>query len=513
MNLNKAIKEKPSLRFLALLLIPAYFILHNYFLYQSQINFSSLLGYIVFWLTLPFIIYAAISWRFKNKILTSLVLTQAILIFFFSFGPVYSLLSTTVYFKWLTKISVIFILMLSAGSLIYFFSRKIVFEKSKLPQFFLLLFSSLIFFDAINFLFFDNRFSENKYDLVATYPVPELQASLKEKPDIYYLIFDELMQTDAVNAFLHYDNSGLDTALGTKGFFVARGSQSAYYATPFSIASAFQSSVFKTEKKKNIHLIDYIVAYNEVQQNQFIPYLINNGYEIKNYTHYKIFKDEKDEKYKDPVYNTGQIVTNQTFGSLMYYLVSMMLADKFANYFSVPTEFNPTKSAQQQLMSKFHQIKREVNIKQSTPRFVHAHFFAPHLPVFFDSTGKPLSVQEMDFYNTNSMSHVAYKMNLAYTRSLILKIVDDIQRATKGQAIIIIQSDHGYRGKKSLPVPIDFKFKNFTAIYFPDKNYQLLTDDFFLPNTFRVLLNKYSDNKVPMTPLELKEVSTDFIDD
>jgi hypothetical protein len=510
---NKSFEGKSAKHLIALFLLPTYFISHNYLLYKEQVDFSSISVFLVLWLILPLIIYGSLLWLFKEKKTTAVVLAILFLLFFFSFGPVYSFLKAIVFLRWLTKVSVILFLVTIISVLIVVFANKINLEKNKLPDFILILFSIFILFDLVNFFCYDNELTRNKYDLEEAYPMSSIKAPMKFKPDIYYIVFDELMQTKAVAELLNYDNSALDAALVNKGFFVAKNSKSAYFATPFSIASAFQGSVFKNEKKNNIHVIEYLIAYNEVQQNAFIPYFINNGYEIKNYAHYKIFEEEKRDKIKYPLINTSQIVTNQTFAHLAYHLTKSTLSDKFGKYFDVPIDDNIYLNDQKMLINKISQIKSEAGIKSESPKFVHGYFSAPHLPVFFDSTGKPLSSKEIKYYNKFSMFPHAYKINLAYTRSLIIKLVEDIKAATADSAIIIIQSDHGYRGNKSIPVPTEHKFNNFTALYFPDRDYRLVSDDFYLPNTFRLLINKLTINNVPYTPFEFKSMNTNFLDD
>jgi hypothetical protein len=512
-NLHKAIKEKSSLRFIALLVVPLYFILHNFFLYHELINFSSLSGYIFFWLILPYMVHAAISWRFQNKIITSIVLTQVILIFFFSFGPVYSFLSNISYLKPLTKVSVIFGLLLLVTSYFFFYVSKIRYEMSRFPGFIILLCLILNFFDLVNFFFFKNQLFDNKYKLSLKYPISHLSKPMEKKPDIYYIIFDELTRTDAARKILDYDNSSLDTALVQKGFFICSKSTSAYTATPFSIASAFQGSIFEKEKKKNIHLLDYVTAYNEIGANQFIPYLKNQGYQIKNFSHYKIYKEERSEYYRDPMFDTRQIVINQTFPNLMYYLLKNIIKDCFGRYLSLIVFDDVSSHMQQRITHTFNLLKQEANKKDKYPKFVHAHFFAPHLPVYFDSTGRELNQKEINYLDYEESPNLSYTINLAFARLLILRIVDDILKNSGNNAIIVIQSDHGYRGYKSASVPADSKFENFTAIYFPDKNYQLLTDELFMPNTFRLILKKYSKNTISLTPIEHKVMSSDFLDE
>lgn len=497
-----------------LMLIPLYFLVHNYLLYKEQVVFFSLIPHIVGWFILPLLLYGFLLTRYRYKKRTAWVIAMFILIYFFTFGPVYSFLSSLPYIRILTKVSIISGILITAIIIIIFFPHRINLEKNRLPQFVFTLIALLLVFDFIHHIFLQNRFSGNQYDLKEKDPLPTVHTSLREKPDIYYIIFDELMQTDAMRDYFHYDNSMLDSALTGRGFFVASRSKSAYYATPYSIASAFHSSTFIEKKKKNIHLLDYLIAYKEIQQNTFIPYLIRQGYSIQNFTNYKLFKEDSKEMYKDPSYDPRQIVLNQTFSYLMYHLISGIISNKLPAFISdFVQDSTQILFKQNTNIKKYKEFIQTSLKKRENPLFVHAHFFVPHLPVYFDSTGRPLRYNEVKFYKSEEQSVPAYKMNLAYSRKLITTLVDELLRNTDKQAVIIIQSDHGFRGNKKNPVPPTYRFNNFTAIYYPDRDYSQLVDDFYMPNTFRYFLNKYTSDSFQLVSPEHIQLSSSFLDD
>lgn len=499
---------------LCLFLIPFYFLSHNFFLYREEVDFLSMIPYIIGWFIFPIITYSLVGVLFRNKQRTTWLISIFSLIFYFFFGPIYSVISSLPYILVLAKVSVILFFLISVIILIIVFRKRINLENSRLPKFINTLLILLIIFDLINYGLSDNILYGKSYDLKEKDPIPALQFPLTEKPDIYYIFFDELMQSDALREVLRFDNSTLDSALTKRGFFVASKSKSAYFATPYSIASAFQSSVFIGKKKKGIHLVDYLVAYKEIQQNAIVPYLIRQGYSIQNFAHYKLFREESEANFKDPSYDTRQIVLNQTFSSLMYQLILGVMTDKLFSFFHNSDEEKAKITiAQKMIHKKYNEIIQASLKKKEKPLFVHGHFFAPHLPVFFDSSGMPLSYEKVLFYKSHKQLIPAYKLNLAFSRKLIISLVDEIMKNTDNKAVIIIQSDHGFRGAKSKLIPIEYKFSNFTAIYFPDKEYQSLDKEFFLPNTFRYLLNKYSNDTIRLTSPEYIRLSSQFLDD
>lgn len=85
---------------------------------------------------------------------------------------------------------------------------------------------------------------------------------------------------------------------------------------------------------------------------------------------------------------------------------------------------------------------------------------------------------------------------IEYTNQQIKKVVENILLQTKGNDIIIIQSDHGIIDID--PTRKDDAFRNFNAFYFPDKDYGLLYEGMSNVNSFRVLLNKYFQQQLPL---------------
>jgi hypothetical protein len=76
-----------------------------------------------------------------------------------------------------------------------------------------------------------------------------------------------------------------------------------------------------------------------------------------------------------------------------------------------------------------------------------------------------------------------------------IRIIQSIKNRTKGEAVIILQSDHGISDFN--PLRKTDAFRNFTSFYFPDNDYSMLPDTMSNVNTFRIILNKYMDQKLP----------------
>ena len=122
----------------------------------------------------------------------------------------------------------------------------------------------------------------------------------------------------------------------------------------------------------------------------------------------------------------------------------------------------------------------------SKPKFVLSHLRLPHEPFVYDENGN--SVENKDEYDKS-----AYLSQLKFAETKILEIIDTIQSHSPN-AVIIIFSDHGYRGDIDWENPkmIDYirGFNTITSLYFPD-NYEKIPSEISNVNIFRVFFNSY----------------------
>ena len=119
----------------------------------------------------------------------------------------------------------------------------------------------------------------------------------------------------------------------------------------------------------------------------------------------------------------------------------------------------------------------------------------PHFPYFYDSSGRAVSTDSL--YNDSLITDRSrFSGYITYTNKIVTRLLDTLFQNGAGKNIIIIQSDHGI-------ADFDFSrkkdaFKNYIAIYFPDRNYALLHDSISNVNTFRIILNNYFNMNVPL---------------
>ncbi|HET9431186.1 MAG TPA: hypothetical protein VFO70_08415, partial [Chitinophagaceae bacterium] len=324
--------------------------------------------------------------------------------------------------------------------------------------------------------------------------------SMGQPPGIYYIVPDSYPSSDFQKKVLGIKNNEFDSLLFARGFYIVEQPKSNYNNTPFSIASTFQmdyhSWLHQVETTKPYH---YNRAILKVKESPVISRLMDLGYSLNNLSIFDLPGQPSIQKENFLSVNPSQII---------YYnmLWNCLERDLGAHLFPAAAErlINQQKKQKRLLWGAFRDYnqavldslasKPETN-NSAGPQFTYAHLEMPHAPYFFDSSGKAYPddlVYGPDMLrNKNRFSNYT-----AYTNSKLTAVVDSILLYSKGRDIIIIQSDHGInsfdkRRKNDV-------FSNYTAIYFPDRDYKELYPAMSNVNTFRIIFNKYFGQQLPL---------------
>ena len=485
-------------------LLPVFFVLHTYLQYYGLISSSVslvVLARIEFIFFIFFLILFIIT-RNANRSLQITTYGGFICLFF---GPFKDFLDSIHSFHFISKYSVLLpVLFFISLIMLVLILKKIKFSKSNLYQNILLLI--LIFVDTIPLLFSENPFFIKNNLLVDNniIDIHKLPVAA-QKPDVYYLLFDCYPETQFLHDTLQYDNSSLDIALQNKGFHIIPHPVSNYNRTAFSM-----SATLNFEYLKNINGItpvkpkDYNQARLSVQYSSVPEIFEHYGYAIYNLSifdlknHPAIYKEKflALPQKQMLLYNT---LTERIKTDILWKFFEKKETEKFLKQFR--------KSTQQALINEelkkrdfnniiIDSLKKLPDEKLTQPKFIYAHFYLPHPPFFYDKNGKP---NDLNFI-VNQKSIIdkpLFFSYLEYTNKIMLEEVDKILAAQIKNTVIIIQSDHGYgdfaNGADTHPY-----FKNYTAFYFPDKNYSMLKDSMSNINTFPILFNKYFKTNINM---------------
>lgn len=312
------------------------------------------------------------------------------------------------------------------------------------------------------------------------------------KPDVYLIVLDEYFGSTGLKEYFNFDNSAFEQSLRRKGFTVLSGTKSNYALTIYSMAS-----MLNMEYLTNMHtntLTDaysYKMALSRIETNTVTEKFRRRGYRVQNRSRFHIHDAPSD-------YATGllpsriQLINSKT----LYYRIAKhlpyFLAKKGFHWFAERIH-NKVILKNKQMMSATLQEATQVD---SIPTFTYMHLLMPHEPYAFDATGRAI----IPFWKRTSYSATdidqAYLQYLVYTNKKMQDYVDDLLKATKGQAVILLMSDHGYRnaaanGYKDICHVL-------SSIYVPGQSKKGWYNGITNVNQFRVLFNHLFEERMPI---------------
>lgn len=328
----------------------------------------------------------------------------------------------------------------------------------------------------------------------------------KEKPDVYLLVFDCYPSSGYLKQYMQYNNDPFDSMLRSKGFYVVPKTASNYNRTAFSMCSELNGQYLQGLTGKEALLPMY---YNKALlsiRTAAVPALFKRlGYRFVNLSIFDI--DGSPPLFKE------------TF--LAYSELEMLLFDTFFMRANSDLGWNLRKAhrndlpsagnAESERMYAAMASKRSFNnLLQDTlksiarepaasPRFVYAHFYIPHPPFFYDSTGKPNDLLLVS-KNENFRDKQLFLSYLQYGNRVIDSLCSALINGPGKKPVILVQSDHGFVDFEGGPRDTSLLFKNYISFYFPDQHYSALPDSITSVNIFPLLFNHLYNADIPTRP-------------
>ena len=330
----------------------------------------------------------------------------------------------------------------------------------------------------------------------------------QKKPDIFFVVLDGYTSSKCLKEEFGYDNGEMDSLLGANHFFTSTKSRSNYNITPFSLSSTMNLNYLRNglEKKVASQRV-FLQAMETFKDNQLVKFLRTEGYDIKNYGCFDLAgaPTETIPYFNDVRYSQ---IDNQTLFSRIKRDIGWNFAIKnpFTGAFRVPESYKKSKAYH--LYRNRYNLRgllNELGLNSNAPRFVYVHLILPHEPFFFNSDGREVSDTAILFNRMNFKE--GYLGQLKYCNTLLRKIIQRVPTSLGNKRIVIIEGDHGYRNYDA-KVPINKIFMNLNTYYFSDGDYSQLYDGISPVNSFRVVLNKYFCQSLPM----LRDSSVYLID-
>lgn len=324
-------------------------------------------------------------------------------------------------------------------------------------------------------------------------PIVPLADSVREKPDIYYIILDGYPRADVLLEIFGYDNSQWVNELAELGFIVPEHSHANYSRTAISVSTTLDMQYWDSISPNMQEAVYWWLVEPVMDRSRLRASLESIGYEYV------------------AIASDWGITNNPTAG--LYLKPYPIILSDYENYFLSAT---PLKFLHAPLQKIAPVVDDEVHrtyiwytletLKNAPslpgPKFVFAHIIVPHPPFVFDAGGNPLDSGAgftFDSPDSSMFSKAEYKARYADQVRFINDRMREVIRALLDDSpippIIIIQADHG----SALYVDFDDlegscmkeRFSNFAAYYLPGRPDDIIPPDISAVNIFRIVLDEY----------------------
>lgn len=476
----------------SLLLIPVFYTIQTSLIYHGDISKIALLKQLLIWeFFLSVSILLLLQIKPLQKYIVPLFFFLAILYFYFN--RIYSLVSTSFAAPFIYSYTRFILCWLLACFIVLIYFR---IKPLKLQGFVKWIHATCIIitiYFIVQGVFF--LFKEKQYDLANYKPiVPLLKTNQSEKqlPNIYFLVPDSYTSNQVLQSQFNYNNSAIHTFLQQQGFFIADSATSNYFYSPVSIAATLNLNYLpKAAYPTDQNDLVLFSGLRLIQESNLLDYLKNKDYTIHNLSPFPIKNAISKISIHYPGSTDEDLLKLNTIESIRPFWQAKNICYKLIGQKRKTILEENTQNKRKDMQTISDYISTLSTSKTKTANFVYVHTALPHPPYVIDSTGADLELA----FRTDT-SHIGYVRQLAFVNSYLKKWITQI-RKNDSLAIIILQGDHGFR---SFPKEQNKKeaFKILNAIYFPNKNYASLYHSISSVNTFRVVLNTYFQQRLPL---------------
>ena len=317
-----------------------------------------------------------------------------------------------------------------------------------------------------------------------------------EYPDIYWLILDAYTRGDILKTRFDFDNDEFLDELRDAGFFVANQSHSNYPWTHLSVSSTlnceylhdllgkdYAAGAKGDYRRRRMYVLSKL-SKEYIQSSRIQRFLAKHGYEW--HTTNTGYVTRKKEPSISEVF----------FGPTTTFEEMLLRRTALDTFVPDTTLFTVWRSQ----LTKFVELSNRPG-----PKFVLSHIISPHRPFCFDENGDEVArhpvydasgwledVRMLPGYDDHYREN--YPKNVAGLNIYAMQSINRLLANTKGEAIIIVQADHGsgLGFDPSDPAKTDMpqSFAILNAIYLPKKySRDGLDHSISSVNTFRVVLS------------------------
>ena len=317
-------------------------------------------------------------------------------------------------------------------------------------------------------------------------------SAVKDKPDVYFLLFDEYPGYKSLEDSFGFKNDILYDKLKNENFTIVP-TFSNYSETPFSMSSIFNMNYINDLKRSGeIGQKDLQQRAKEIKNGMVFNIFTQLGYQVISYSVFDVL-DKKSIGGNSFILGHNRLLTDKIFHNRFIKDIGW----KFLNgKFSIPAfqklYFGEIKTYNEKVEEGFINALYHEN---KSPQFVYAHFLIPHQPFFFDSIGRERNIAHLedDSVLRNKSLFISY---LKYANKKIAAFTESIA-ANDPSAIVIIMGDHGFRDFNSTKDYEPYNFDNFCAIHYTGSKPPASVTEMSNVNLFRYIFNEYFYQHLP----------------
>jgi hypothetical protein len=468
-----------------------FFVLHGYSDFIGFIRFSSLVVLFLQYSIIAWLLFLLCRKMYRDGHKAALLVTTLFFSYLF-FGVLQDIFSkqkalfSFSYFRLLFPLVIGICVVIGVGLRIY---KK---PPIRMAPFLNLLLLIYIIFDVI--VIIQRSAAIIKTALPAPVATLTPVADTVQKPDVYLLLLDEYQGTVGLQEYFHYSNAGFESFLRQKGFYVCSKPVSNYSFTAYSIPSLLNMRYLTQADWGTTRADNYKGLVQLINNNKVSACFRQLNYNIRNLSPFMVWGHERATTF-GLLPGDIELITDRTaakriedrllIGDPPASQVSLFF---LSNWLYKNIDANHEKILQQALSTA----------GKDSPTFTYIHLLMPHKPYIYDSTGRMAGSFDMGKYKSNDARNDAlYLQYLAYTNQRISRFLEQLFQATKGKAVVMVMSDHGYRdahGKGTYPL----RFKSLNAVYLPNRDYHLWYDSVSNVNQFALLFNTLFKQQIPL---------------
>lgn len=330
-------------------------------------------------------------------------------------------------------------------------------------------------------------------------PIATAKTTVKERPDIIYIVLDGYGRSDALKRAMGFSNDSFIQGLESRGFFVAKDSRSNYCQTELSVASSLNMDYIQNlVPAEAVKIGDRRSLKELVDESAVVSYLHERGYVFAAIT----------GNFPSLEFETADINLHSISGFSLIETALIQMTPLRSGFYIANTMFAQRRDW---IASSFETLGT-LGVKSSLPRFVMVHILAPHPPFAFGPNGEHLAPQPpfgywdgsdyLDFVGSPEDYRKGYSGQAEYIGKRVLQAVDAILGASGPKPVIMIQGDHGSKLRLDQATldrtDVNECFPNLAAYYAPEPVREHLYDGITPVNSFRTVFNGLFGEKLPM---------------